>query len=504
MDDDHCYQAIQSKDSRFDGWFFIGVTTTGIFCRPSCPATTPKRENVRFFPSAAAAQAAGFRVCKRCRPDASPGSPEWNVRADTVGRAMRLITDGAVDREGVHGLVARLGYSERQLHRLLIAEVGAGPLALARAQRARTARVLLETTELPVSDVAFAAGFASIRQFNDTVRQVFALTPSQLRTRAQRRTNPVVPGTISLRLAYRPPLELAGLFRFLADRAVPGVEEYTGGTYRRVLRLPHSDGVAALSPGEDGAYVQCRLQLDDLRDLNTAVARCRRILDLDADPRAVDDYLAGDRVLRPLVAASPGRRVPGAADPDELAVRAVLGQQVSVAGARTVAGRLAARYGKPLTAHSGGLTHAFPSAAAIAQADRGDLPMPAARGRALLSLTGALAAGDIRLDAGADRAEAARQLLALPGIGPWTVSYIRMRALSDPDVFLPTDLGVRRGLETLGRPSDPATATRLSEPWRPWRSYALQHLWSVDERHAYDAMHSATDSRRSTAKDTPR
>lgn len=442
MDDDHCYRAMQSKDPRFDGWFFIGVTTTGIFCRPSCPATTPKRENVRFYPSAAAAQAAGFRVCKRCQPDASPDSPEWDVRADTVGRAMRLITDGAVDRDGVHGLAARLGYSQRQLHRLLVAEVGAGPMALARAQRARTARVLLETTGLPVSDVAFAAGFASIRQFNDTVRQVFALSPSQLRTRALRRSEPVVPGTISLRLPYRPPLELAGLFGFLADRAVPGVEDYAGDTYRRVLRLPHSDGVVALSPGEGGSYVRCRLRLEDLRDLNTAVARCRRLLDLDADPVAVDDFLAGDETLRPLVAASPGRRVPGAADPEELAVRAVFGQQVSVAGARTVAGRLAARYGKPLTAPSGGLTHAFPSAADLAQADPDDLPMPAARRRALLGLTGALATGDLRLDTGADRDEAARQLLASPGIGPWTVSYIRMRALGDPDMFMPTDWSV--------------------------------------------------------------
>lgn len=481
MDDSACYRAMRSKDARFDGWFFVGVTSTGIFCRPSCPATTPKRENVRFYPSAAAAQAAGFRVCKRCRPDASPGSPEWNVRADTAGRAMRLILDGTVDREGVRGLAARLGYSERQLHRLLVAEAGAGPLALARAQRAQTARVLLETTDVPVSQVAFAAGFTSIRQFNDTVRQVFALTPTQVRSRASGTAEPAAPGTISLRLPHRPPLELTGLLRFLADRAVPGVEEYAQGVYRRVLRLPHGSGAVTLCAG-GGSYVQCRLELDDLRDAGAAVQRCRRLLDLDADPEAVDALLAGDPVLAPIVAAAPGRRVPGSVDPDELAVRAVLGQQVSVAGARTLAGRITARYGKPLTAPSGGLTHAFPDVATLAQADIDELPMPRARARALLHLATALASGDIVLGPGADRDEASGQLGALPGIGPWTVAYVRMRALGDPDTFLPTDLGVRHALERLGRPGDPAAAAELARSWRPWRSYALQQLWSVPEQ----------------------
>ncbi|RCV55445.1 AlkA N-terminal domain-containing protein [Marinitenerispora sediminis] len=479
MDDEHCYRAMSSKDARFDGWFYVAVTSTGIYCRPSCPAVTPRRENTRFFPTSAAAQAAGFRACKRCRPDAAPGSPEWNVRADVVGRAMRLIADGAVDRDGVSGLAAALGYSERQLNRLLVAEVGVGPLALARARRAQTARVLLETTGLPISEVAFGAGFASIRQFNDTVRRVFAHSPTELRRRAGRHRAAGPTGVITLRLPYRPPIDLDLLFGYLAARAVPGVEEYTGGRYRRVLALPHCTGIVELSGGD--GYVWCTLRLDDLRDLGAAVERSRQLLDLDADPVAVDARLAGCAALAPLVAAAPGRRVPGAVDPAEIAVRAVLGQQVSVAGARTVAGRLTARYGKPLTAPTGSLTHAFPTAAALAEADPDDLPMPAARRRALLALTDALASGAVDLGPGADRDESEARLTELPGIGPWTAGYIRMRALGDPDVFLPTDLGIRRGLERLGRDGAPAAATALAESWRPWRSYAMQHVWAVPQ-----------------------
>ena len=281
-DEETCYRAVQSRDARFDGWFFTAVTTTGIYCRPSCPATTPKRGNVRFFASAAAAQGAGFRACKRCRPDATPGSPEWDLRADLVGRAMRLIADGIVDREGVAGLAARLGYSERHLSRQLTAELGAGPIALARAQRAQTARVLLETTELPVTDVAFAAGFASIRQFNDTVRTVFAVTPTELR-RSRRGPTAAPAGAIALRLPYRAPLDLDALLRFLGARAVPGVEHYADGVYSRSLRLPHNPGVVELSAGAEG--VSCVLRLTDVRDLAAAVQRCRRTHDHGYDGR---------------------------------------------------------------------------------------------------------------------------------------------------------------------------------------------------------------------------
>jgi AraC family transcriptional regulator of adaptative response / DNA-3-methyladenine glycosylase II len=476
MDFEGRYRAVASRDERFDGFFYTAVTSTGIYCRPSCPASTPRRENVRFYPTAAAAQVAGFRACKRCVPGAAPGSPEWSVRGDVVGRAMRLIADGVVEREGVPGLARHLGYSERQVHRHVARELGTGPLALARAQRAHAARTLLEATDLPATDVAFAAGFASIRQFNDTIREVYAATPTELRAR-RAAGRPTEPGPIALWLAARRPFDGSGLVAFLAARAVPGVEEWTGEAYRRSLRLPRGTGIAELVPADGG--VRCTLRLDDPRDLAAAVARCRRLLDLDADPVAVDAALGTDALLGPLVRRAPGRRVPGAADPAEIAVRAVLGQQVSVAGARTIAGRLAARYGEPLRTSSGAVTRLFPSPTALAAVDPADLPMPAARRRALLGLATALARGDVALDPGVDRDEAEHALCAIPGIGPWTAAYIRMRALGDPDAFLPTDLGVLRSLRALGGPGDPRAASARAEAWRPWRAYAVVHLWGA-------------------------
>jgi AraC family transcriptional regulator, regulatory protein of adaptative response / DNA-3-methyladenine glycosylase II len=536
LDDERRYQAAVSKDPRFDGVFFIGVTSTGIYCRPSCPAITPKRENMRFYRSAAAAQEAGFRACKRCRPDASPGSPEWNIRADVVGRAMRLIADGVVDRDGVEGLASRLGYEQRQVRRLVTAELGAGPLAIARAQRAQTARILTETTALPLSEIAFAAGFASIRQFNATVREVFAVTPTQLREARGRRAaptrrmpalpagDPAAPGLIRLRLAYRAPIDGERMLGYLAARAVPGVEEVRDGCYRRTISLPNGVGILSLGPlvpspggrpagehgagkhgagkhGSDPGYVECELQLEDLRDLTAAVQRCRRLLDLDADPEAVTGYLAADPVLGPLATANPGRRSPGHVDGSELALRAVLGQQVSVAAARRLGARLVAAYGKPLSRPDGPLTHCFPAAETLAAADPGTLPMPRSRALALTGLAAALAGGELSLDPGAERERTAAALLALPGIGPWTVSYIRMRALSDPDAFLPADVGVLEALVRLGAPLGlagsggtgpsaqysraPAARARaaraaaaLAESWRPWRSYAVHHLWA--------------------------
>ncbi len=476
-DPERCYRAARSRDVRFDGWFFVAVTSTHIYCRPSCPAMTPKRSNMRFYPTAAAAQTAGFRACKRCRPDATPGSPAWNARADLVGRAMRLIADGVVDRDGVAGLARRLGYSERHLTRQLTTEVGAGPLALARAQRAQTARLLVETTDLAFSELAFAAGFASIRQFNDTVREVFASTPSELRATAHTRLGPPTGGgALSLRLPYRAPFDPASVFEFLGTRAVPGVESWDGTTYRRTLRLPHGSGVVALTPAD--GYVACTLRLDHLTDLTAAVTRARRVADLDADPVAVADALGADPLLGRLVGDAPGCRVPGTVDGSELAVRAVLGQQVSVAGARTLAGRLVQACGEVLAAPDGGLTHLFPTAGALAAIDPALLAMPTARKRALTGLCRAIADGDIVLDPGADRDELDARLQALPGIGPWTTSYIALRALGDPDAFLPSDLGVRHALERLGSAGDPATAAALAERWRPWRSYALMHLWS--------------------------
>ncbi|MGC9668082.1 AlkA N-terminal domain-containing protein [Planosporangium sp. 12N6] len=486
LDFERCYRAVDSRDPRFDGRFVTAVTSTRIYCRPSCPAVTPKRHNVRFLPSAAAAQREGFRACLRCRPDAAPGSPEWDNRADVVARAVRLIGDGVVDRAGVPGLASRLGYTERHLHRILHAELGAGPLALARAQRAQTARILVETTDLGLAEIAFAAGFRSVRQFNDTIREVYGRPPSALRT-AGNRTATTAPGTITLRLPYRSPLHADALFGFLAARAIPGVEAIDADGYHRTLRLPH--GPAAVSLAPDGGYLHATLRLRDVRDLAPAVARCRRLLDLDADPEAVDTALAADPALASAVRAEPGVRLPRAVDGFELAVRAVVGQQVSVAAARTVLGTLVRECSpaadEPSPAPDGTREATaphllFPDAATVAEAPDGAFAMPDARRRTIRALAAAVAAGDLVLDDGADRTETETKLLALPGIGPWTAGYVALRALGDPDVFLPTDLGVRRGAAALGLPDGPDALAGYAARWRPWRSYALIRLW----RHA--------------------
>ncbi|MGW7424940.1 AlkA N-terminal domain-containing protein [Streptomyces sp. NPDC054813] len=477
LDREHCVRAVQSKDARFDGWFFTAVLTTRIYCRPSCPVVPPKPENMTFYPSAAACQQAGFRACKRCRPDTSPGSPEWNQRADLVARAMRLIADGVVDREGVPGLADRLGYSPRQVERQLLAELGAGPLALARAQRAQTARLLVETTALPMTEIAFAAGFSSIRTFNDTVREVFALSPSELRARAPKSASSA-PGALSLRLPFRAPLNPDNLFGHLAATAVPGVEEWRDGAYRRTLRLPYGHGIAALAPKPD--HIACRLTLSDLRDLPVAISRCRRMLDLDADPVAVDDQLRTDPVLAPLVDKAPGRRVPRTVDEAEFAVRAVLGQQVSTAAARTHAARLVTAHGTPVDDPEGGLTHLFPTPGALAELAPESLAMPRTRRTTFTTLVGRLADGTLHLGVESDWAEARAKLLELPGFGPWTVDVIAMRALGDPDAFLPTDLGIRRAALDLGLPGTPAALTARAAAWRPWRAYAVQYLWATD------------------------
>jgi AraC family transcriptional regulator of adaptative response / DNA-3-methyladenine glycosylase II len=484
-DPEHCLRAVRSRDARFDGWLFVGVTSTGIYCRPSCPAVPPKARNMRFYASAAAAQQAGFRACKRCRPDASPGSPEWNHRADVAARAMRLIADGVVDRDGVPGLAARLGYSTRQIQRQLMAELGAGPLALARAQRAQTARLLIETTELAFGDVAFAAGFASIRGFNATVRAVFAFSPTELRQRAAKGQPAAQPGGLTLRLPLRAPFFPDNLFGHLAATAVPGVEEWRDGAYRRTLRLPRGPGVVALAPRPD--HVACRLTVADLRDLATAVSRCRRLLDLDADPVAAGQVLAADPVLAPLVAKAPGRRVPRTTDAAEFALRAVLGQQVSTAAARTHAARLALACGEQVSDPGGGLSRLFPEPGALAGLDPGLLALPAARRNTFTVLAAALASGEIDLGAGSDWARARAQLAALPGIGPWTVETIAMRALGDPDAFIPGDLGVRLAARELGLPPTPAALTRRAAAWRPWRAYAVQYLWATGE-HAINKL----------------
>jgi len=488
LDPDRCYWAVSSRDARFDGWFFVGVHTTGIYCRPSCPARTPLPHNVSYYPVAAAAQAGGFRACRRCRPDAAPGSAEWNVRGDIVARAMRLIHDGAVDRVGVPGLAAALGYSERHLNRLLVAELGVGPLALARAQRAQTARVLIETTGMSFADVAFAAGFSSIRQFNETVREVFARTPGELRS--TRSASPAAPGVISLRLAHRAPYDHAALLAFFGGHQVREIEQVVDGAYRRVLDLPHGPGIVELTPRD--TFTHCVLRLTDVRDLPTAVAGCRRILDADSDPVAVYEALRADPMLGPIVARRPGLRVPGAADAAELAFRTVIGQQVSVAGAMTLTSRLVAALGTPLATPDGHLTHVFPRPERIAAADLSGMGMTTARQRTLRDLAAALVDGSVCLDIGVDRREAVANLQQVRGIGPWTAAYVAMRGLSDPDVFLGGDLIVRRAMDVLIdahvtapdaslSPHLPITERAAHEravAWRPWRSYAVLHLWT--------------------------
>ena len=487
VNSDQLWRAIEACDSRFDGWVFCAVTSTGIYCRPGCPARTPKRENVRLFTSAAAAQGEGFRACKRCRPDATPGSPEWDLRADLVGRAMRLIADGIVDREGVEGLARHLGYTTRHINRQLVAVAGAGPLALARAHRAQTARILLETTSLPATEVCFAAGFQSVRQFNATIQAVFALTPTALRMRTRQHGRREDSGVISLRLPYRAPFDGVAALSFLARRIVPGVEEVADGAYRRSLRLPHATGVVELRPAE--GYVQALYRLEDLRDLAAAMQRSRGLLDLDSDPQGVSDVLSRDQVLGDLVREAPGRRVIGSVDSAELCVRALLGQQVTLRAASTLAGRLTARYGETLDRPLGEVTHLWPTPAAISGAAGHNLPMPLARRHALRSVTDALASGELVVDAGADRVVARKRLQAFPGVGPWTAEYVAMRAMRDPDAFMSSDLGVRRALEALGQASGPSAAEVLAEPWRPYRSYAVQHLWaSLQSRQPRDTM----------------
>ena len=486
LDQESCYRAVKARDRRFDGVFWTAVRTTGIYCRPSCPARTPHLTNVTFHPSAAAAQAAGYRACKRCLPDATPGSPDWDVAADAAGRAMRLISDGVVDREGVPGLAARVGYTPRHLTRIVTQELGAGPLALARARRAQTARVLIETTDLGQADIAFASGFASVRQFNDTIREVYADTPTGLRGRRGGSPAPGSPasGSMAMRLAVRTPYDGRHWLRFMAAHAIAGVEAFGDGWYARTLALPHGTGTVRLEvphvvePGET-AFASATFTLTDLRDVAAAVERTRRLLDADCDPVAVGTAFAGDPVLGRLVRRSPGLRVPGHVDGDEVAVRTLLGQQVTLRWGCTLAEGLAARHGRqlvPQTDGPSGLTHVFPDAATLADLDPEELPMPRARGRALVALCRALADGSITLDRGTDRDEVRGTLLALPGIGPWTADLIALRALGHPDVFLPTDIGTRNALSRLG--ARPDHAERLAERWRPWRSYAQLHLWS--------------------------
>ena len=473
-DFDVCYRAVASRDTRFDGRFYTAVVSTRIYCRPSCPARTPLARNVRFYTAAAAAEADGFRACRRCRPEVSPDAPDWDLRADLVGRALRLIAEGVADEEGIPGLASRLAVGARHLHRLFVAELGVGPLAVARSRRAQMARQLLDHTALPVTQVAFAAGFSSVRQFNHTVRSAHDRTPTQLRAGSGSAGGEA----LVLRLAYRPPLPFDDLLAFLAARAVPGVEEVDAGRYRRTVGIDGKPAVLELEPVPARRHVLLRLRTADPCRLAPVVQRARRLFDLTADPSAVDAVLSDDPLLAAGVARRPGLRVPGAYDGFELAVRAVLGQQVSVAAASTLTGRLVAALGTPLDRPDGGLTHLFPGPETVAEADLDGIGVPGRRAAAVRALAAAVCAGDVVLDGPAEAGGARQALLRLPGIGPWTVAYVAMRAFRDPDAMPASDLGLLRALGRAGAGSRPRDLELRAERWRPWRSYAAMHLWA--------------------------
>lgn len=473
---DERYGVILSRDPRFDGQFVMAVSSTGIYCRPSCPARTPRPSKVTFFATSAAAHEAGYRACKRCLPEAAPGSPEWDLRGDTTARAMRLISDGVVEREGVPGLARRLGYSPRHLTRLLTAELGAGPLALSRAHRAHTARMLLVGTDLAAAEVAFSAGFSSVRQFNETVREVFGMPPLELRARRRQAPGPGAPGAIDLVLPYRAPFDAAGLFAWMGARAISGVESATATSFARTLRLAGGPAWFELRLDEAGR-LRLRARLTHLGDLSTLVTRARRLFDLDADPIAVDEALARQTELAPLVRRVPGIRVPGAADPHEMLVRAMVGQQITVAAARTALTVLCDALGEEVEHATGSETRLFPTMTAIAEHGHEVLRGPAARTRAIVGAAAALADGSLSLGPGDEAADQRAALLAMPGIGPWTADYVRMRVIGDTDVLLPGDVAVRTGAAAAGLPAEARALEQWAARTAPWRSYLTAHLW---------------------------
>ena len=483
-DEDACYAAVTMRDRRYDGWFFVGVTSTGIYCRPSCPARTPKRSNARFYPTAAAAQGAGFRACRRCRPDAVPGSPAYDHASSVAAAAVRLVDGGFLEHHGVGGLATRLGYSERQLNRIVSTELGSGPLQLARARRAHAARVLIQTTTLGFSDIAFAAGFGSIRQFNDTLRDVFAASPTELRSLRYGDTGHAAgrqdTAAIRLRLAHRTPFHAEAMWRHLALHLVPGLEEMVGDTYRRVLTLPRGTAIVELTART--GHVEAVLHLGDLRDLTAAVTKCRRLLDLDADPVGREAVLRSAGGLTDLLDRYPGLRIPGTVDAFEVAVRAVLGQQVSLRAGSRITALLTAERGTPVADPAGSLTHAFPASAQMAASPL-RLPMPATRNATLDRLAIAVASGDITLDAASDPLETAALLQQIPGIGRWTTDYIRLRGLGDPDVYPTGDLVLRRAAEAIGLPPEAKSQDDAALAWRPLRSLATQLLWTHATQH---------------------
>ena len=470
-----CERARLARDPHFDGRFFIGVTSTGIYCRPICPSPTAKRLNVRYFPTAAAAAEAGFRPCLRCRPEVSPGTPAWNGTSATVSRGLKLIAEGALDEGGVDELAARLGVSARHLHRLFLQHLGAPPIAVAQTRRLHFAKQLIDETRLPMAQVALASGFQSIRRFNDVVRKLYGRTPSELRRLRRTAAPRTAAGEYVFRLAYRPPYDWHALLEFLAARATPGVEEVRSGTYRRSLVFKNRHGVLEVRALPREHALETRIRFPESACLLQIVARMRAMFDLAADPAVIAAGFRRDPLLGPLVKRHPGLRVPGHWDGFELAVRAVLGQQVTVRGATTLAGRLVQAHGEPLQfTDSGGLTHVFPSAQSLSQARLQGLP--AARVHAIQSLAQAVAAGELRFDGGVPDDGFFARFRGIAGIGAWTVQYVAMRAFNEPDAFPAADLALLRAAGS-GRALTEAALRKRAEGWRPWRAYAAMHLW---------------------------
>jgi AraC family transcriptional regulator of adaptative response / DNA-3-methyladenine glycosylase II len=480
LDADTCYRAIVSRDRRFDGRFVLAVKTTGVYCRPGCPAPLPKRVNSFFYACPAAAEDAGYRPCRRCRPETVAGTPAWSGTSVTVSRALRLILDGALDAADLDALAGKLGVGERHLRRLFAEHLGTAPQAVARTRRVHFARRLIDETDLPFAELAALAGFASLRSFNHSVKATFGRTPTELRHTGRAGTGA---GMLTLKLPYRAPLDWDALVAYFRVRATPGVESIASGAYRRTFALGAERGVLAVRPLADESALELRIRSG--AHLLDAVARASRLFDLDADPAAIAAHLSGDALLRPLVAARPGLRVPGAWDPFEVLVRAVLGQQVSVKAATTLAGRLARRFGEPLAEPVDDLTHHFPQPSALAGRDLAEIGLPSARARALSGLATAVADGRLRLDAPKDLDDVLARFEGTPGVGPWTAHYVALRAFKEPDAFPASDLGLRKALGTLdaggrgeGMPSE-KDAERRSQAWRPFRAYAALHLWNA-------------------------
>lgn len=476
-DFDAFYRALLSRDARFDGRFFIAVRTTGVYCRPVCPARTPKRENVDFYRCAAAAESAGFRPCLRCRPETSPGTPAWLGTSVTVSRAMRYINAGALDGAGVEDLALRLGIGARHLRRLFDEHLGASPLAVAQTRRVQFAKKLISETGLDMTRIAMESGFSSVRRFNAAVKQVYGVNPSEIRRAKSLGARNGDATRLSLKLSYRPPFDWVGHLDFLRLRAIPGVERIENDTYERSVEIDGKAGLVRVSKNDDANCLRLEVGPELAGALMTLAERMRRVFDLRADPAEIREVLERDSLLRTKVRRRPGLRIPGAFDGFEMATRAILGQQVTVKGASTLAGRIAHRYGRPAAGQGGFVL--FPRAADLAEADFDGIGLTKTRAATIRALARVIASGTIDLDATRDLEETIAALEDVPGIGAWTANYIAIRALGEPDAFPDSDLGLRKAVGGRKGLATPATVRARAEAWRPWRAYGAVHLWAA-------------------------